>query len=247
MDSKYSFLVGDAMHTSLDILEGSLCLRLWFESVGSKVERFGGKSGKVIKFTNASFEKNIKLMNSVELFSERLWPKGEQDEPLNCAFSAVLSNETGLLLTADSRYLELDGMLEFVLSHDVFRSKFEYFYLYQESQVYGTAYGLGYYSPDEHHPLLWSRRSEAGKWAKAKRMSIDHLYLRDIFDFNCIGTGKMNAFPEARRSRLELVMGKYGEVKVRDNLLCWVVRGEAQEAARDELTHHELLASYVVD
>ncbi|MER2098339.1 MAG: hypothetical protein ABS977_15585 [Pseudomonas qingdaonensis] len=247
MDGKCSFLVGDAVCTPLDVLQDSQYLKLWFESIGSRIDRFGGARGKVIKYTSSSFERNIRLMDSVELFSERLWAKGEQDEPFNCAFSAVLSSATGLLLAANSEQVDVTDLLEFVLLYEFFYAKFGYIYLYRESQVYGAAYGMGYYSPDECHPMFWSRRSEAGKWAKAKRMSLDYLYLRDVFDLNCLGQSKIKAFPEVQRKVLEDVVGRYGEVEERNGFVCWALSGDAQEAARDELIYHGLLASHAID
>lgn len=42
MDGKCSFLVGDAVCTPLDVLQDSQYLKLWFESIGSRIDRFGG-------------------------------------------------------------------------------------------------------------------------------------------------------------------------------------------------------------
>ena len=124
MEGEFSFLVGDAVCAPLDVLQDSQYLKLWFESIGSRIDRFGGSRGKVIKYTSPSFEKNIRLMDSVELFSERLWAKGEQDEPFNCAFSAVLSSATGLLLAANSEQVDVTDLLGFVLLHESFYAKF---------------------------------------------------------------------------------------------------------------------------
>lgn len=91
-----------------------------------------GARGKVIKYTSSSFERNIRLMDSVELFSERLWAKGEQDEPFNCAFSAVLSSATGLLLAANSEQVDVTDLLEFVLLYEFFMRNLGTF-IYTES------------------------------------------------------------------------------------------------------------------
>jgi hypothetical protein len=85
---QYHFLVGEfSQNSPFHPAAASAQLFAWFEHVGERVERYGNKRGKVVKFSQRNYEKMLFApeTNSIELFSPRSVPPDEADEVSNCA------------------------------------------------------------------------------------------------------------------------------------------------------------------
>ena len=89
----YHFLVGEFSKNSPFIpAAASAQLFAWFEHVGERVERYGNKRGKIVKFSQRNYEKMLFApdTDSIELFSPRSVPPDEADEVTNCDALAML-------------------------------------------------------------------------------------------------------------------------------------------------------------
>ncbi|POA50373.1 hypothetical protein C1893_02175 [Pseudomonas sp. MPR-ANC1] len=249
MSQPYNFLVAHLKKDGLVQLPAvSASLREWFGQLGVDVDRFGSnKSGKVVKFSEKSYEKSLLASESggVMLYSERIWPKDECDESMNCNVSAIFLRSNGLLLSVADEVMSLDQLIESFWRLEGFAELFEYLYAYQETQGYGTGFGLGFYTPDESHPLMWKGRSQVGKWAAATRNAVDVHYIRDVFEYNAFSEEKLNALPAQKQSALESVMDRFGERQLQNGWNVWRVTGADQQDARKELIASDVLAAFV--
>ena len=87
---QYHFLVGEfSKNSPFHPATASAQLFAWFEHVGERVERverYGSKRGKVVKFSQRNYEKMLFApdADSIELFSPRSVPPDEADEVSNC-------------------------------------------------------------------------------------------------------------------------------------------------------------------
>jgi hypothetical protein len=247
MSQRYNFLVAHLKKDGLVQLPAvSASLREWFGQLGVAIDRFGNNAGKVVKFSEKNYEKNLQAPESegVTLYSERIWPKDECDESMNCNVSAFFLHDNGLLLSVADEVMSLDQLIESFWRLEGFAELFEYLYAYQESQGYGTGFGLGHYTPDDLHPLMWEGRSQVGKWAAATRNAVDAHYIRDVFDFNAFSEEKLNALPAQKQSALESVMNRYGERQLQSSWNVWRVTGDDQRNARKELIASDVLAAF---
>ncbi|BBP71209.1 hypothetical protein PHLH6_32130 [Pseudomonas sp. Seg1] len=248
MSQHYNFFVAHLKKEALVQLSAvSPFLKAWFAQAGMDIDRFGSKSGKVVKFSEKNYEKTLQAPESeaIEFFSERIWPKDECDELMNCNVSAIFSRRNGLLLSVADEVMSLDQLIESFWRLEGFAELFEYLYAYQETQGYGTGFGLGFYTPDESHPLMWKGRSQVGKWAAATRNAVDVHYIRDVFEYNAFSEEKLNALPAQKQSALESVMDRFGERQLQNGWNVWRVTGADQQDARNELIASDVLAAFV--
>ncbi|WP_156326281.1 MULTISPECIES: hypothetical protein [Pseudomonas] len=241
----YNFFVAHPEPNSdLDVAQAYPELRDWI-SVRGRLERCGGRAGKVIKFNEKKYSKEIQLglIDAVELFSARRWDKDDCREILNCDFSAILSKEK-LLLTGSVEKITLQQLTESFFELAMISGTQDYAYGYKESHAYGFGYAVGIHMVDEGHPLMWPRRSEAGAWVKLQWAGKTDLFIRDIYPVNLFSTRKISALPPRKRQALECAMGKFGGCETRGKFTVWALDDHELEDVRAELKSVELLASY---
>ena len=90
---QYHFLVGEfSKNSPFHPAAASAQLFAWFEHVGERVERYGNKRGKVVKFSQRNYENMLFApeTDSIELFSPCSVPPDEADEVTNCDALAML-------------------------------------------------------------------------------------------------------------------------------------------------------------
>lgn len=90
---QYHFLVGEfKKNTPFIAAAASAQLFAWFEHVGERVERYGNKRGKIVKFSQRNYEKMLFApeTDGIGLLSPRIVPPDEADEAVNCDAQAML-------------------------------------------------------------------------------------------------------------------------------------------------------------
>ena len=90
---QYHFLVGEfSKNSPFNPAAASAQLFAWFEHVGERVERYGNKRGKIVKFSQRNYEKMLFApeTDSIGLLSPRIVPPDEADEAVNCDAQAML-------------------------------------------------------------------------------------------------------------------------------------------------------------
>lgn len=241
----YNFFVAHQEPSNdLDVTEAYPELKEWVSFRGG-LERCGGRAGKVIKFNEKKYSKEIGLglIDAIEFFSARRWDKDECREILNCDFSAVLSKEK-LLLTGSGEKVTLQQLAESFFELAVISGAHDYAYAYKESHAYGFGYAVGIHMVDEGHPLMWARRSEAGAWVKLQWAGKTDLFIRDVYPINLFSARKISALPPRKRQALECAMGTFGVCEIRGKFTVWALDDYELEGVRTELKAVELLASY---
>ncbi|QXI46006.1 MULTISPECIES: hypothetical protein [Pseudomonas] len=249
MADYYNFLVAHSVAGErLDFVKNYSAFEQWMQRVGGKIERCGGKNGRVIKFSREKYLKEISegKIDVIELYSERIWEKGEGSETLNCNFSSVVSADEGLVLTAFSEKLNLESLVESFLVCPDWYADFDYAYAYTESHAFGFGYAFGRYVPDENHPLMWPRRSETIMWLKMQWSGKTDEYIRDVYPVNLFSTRKLQALPPEKLEMLSLVMSELGEALDKSGFKLWVLSDADRERARSKLADGHLLASCMV-
>lgn len=242
----YNFLVAHPpVGEGLDCLKAYLKLEEWMQKVGGQIERCGGKNGRVVKFSREKYLRGIfeGKVASVELYSERIWGKGEGSETLNCDFSTVLTEESGLLLTAFSQKLDLESLVGSFFDLPDWYAEFDYAYAYTESHAFGFGYALGRYTPDENHPLIWPRSDEAIMWLKMQWAGKTDEYIRDVYSVNLFSPRKLKALPVEKLEALTIAMARFGSVVGKCGFKLWILSDVDRERVRGELVEIELLAS----
>jgi hypothetical protein len=247
MTQNYNFLVGHLKKNDLvPLSQVSELLRQWFDQLGVEIERYGSKTGRVVKFSEKSYEKTLAPGgDGIELFSPRTHPKDECDETMNGDVSAVFSYRNGLMLSVNATFMDEQRLIVSFWETAGLPELFEYVYAYQETHAYGTGFALGHYTPDAEHPFVWPGRSKVDNWADVRRKATDDRYIRDVFDFNAFSQEKLESLPPHKRDALETVMKQLGELKASAGFYRWTVAGPDQTAARAELVKSDLLAAYV--
>lgn len=242
----YNFLVAHSVAgEKLDFVKNYSAFEQWMQNVGGKIERCGGKNGRVIKFGREKYLKELNegKVDVIELYSERIWEKGEGSETLNCDFSSVLSADEGLLLTAFSEKLSLKSLVESFLSCPEWYVDFDYAYAYTESHAFGFGYAFGRHVPDEEHPLMWSRRDETIMWLKMQWAGKTDEYIRDVYPVNLFSVRKLQALPPKKLELLYAVMSQHGEILDKSGFKVWALSDVDRESAREKLSEVDLLAS----
>ncbi|PLY42264.1 hypothetical protein CSZ94_11470 [Janthinobacterium sp. ROICE36] len=101
---QYHFLVGEFSKNSPFVpAAASTQLFAWFEHVDERVERYGSRRGKVVKFSQRNYEKN-------------LFAPDEADEVTHCDALAVYQPSVTLLLAMRARKLPLPQLCDGVAS-----------------------------------------------------------------------------------------------------------------------------------
>jgi len=98
---QYHFLVGEfSKNSPFHPAAASAQLFAWFEHVGERVERYGNKRGKIVKFSQRNYEKMLFApdADSIALFSPRIVPPDEADDITSCDALAVYQPAVSLLL-----------------------------------------------------------------------------------------------------------------------------------------------------
>ncbi|ATD60107.1 hypothetical protein CNX70_07815 [Janthinobacterium svalbardensis] len=94
---QYHFLVGEFAKNSPFIpAAASAQLFAWFAHIGERVERYGNKRGKIVKFSQQNDEKMLFApeTDSIALLSPRIVPPDEADEATNCDAQAMYSSDS---------------------------------------------------------------------------------------------------------------------------------------------------------
>ena len=92
---QFHFLVGEFNKNTLFMpAAASAQLFAWFEQVGERVDRYGSKTGKVVKFSQKNYEKTLFApdADSISLYSPRVVPPDNIDEWANCDVLALNSH-----------------------------------------------------------------------------------------------------------------------------------------------------------
>jgi len=96
----------------------------------------------------------------------------------------VASKENGVLFSVDSQRVSLTALIDSFFDFPVVSDAPDYAYAYEDSHAFGLGYARGIYMPDENHPLMWSRRSEAGAWIRLQWAGRTDLFIRDVYPVN---------------------------------------------------------------
>lgn len=231
----------------VDKLEMFGLLKKWLEQRPAKVDRCGGRNGKVVRFNERRFLNALESNGdeNISLYSERIWGKGEVDEFLNCGFSAGYSSDDELLLSSDSSRLDLKGLVQSFWGLGEVLGNFDYAYAYNESQAFGFGYGLGVSMLDDAHPLSWDGHARVGMWRKMQRADKLGELIRDVYPFNAFSRRKIEALPEGKRQALTQAMKQFGECSAQSGFFVWTLEETELVAVRDYLKDFNLLASYL--
>lgn len=247
MADVYNFLVAHPRpHEVLSVANFDADLRAWMYKAGEQISRCGGRGKKIIKYSEKKYLKDLHdgAIGEIELYSDRIWEESGGSEMLNCNFSAVLSGEAGLLLSAFSEKMKLEALVESFYEFDRWSESFDYIYSYGESHAYGFGYARGIYMLDEKHPLMWPRRNEVGIWWKKQRAGTTDSFIRDVYPVNIFSDRKLSALPPEKRTALESAMKRFGVCDTRGEFTVWALDNHELETVRTELKAVELLASY---
>ena len=244
----YHFLVGEFKKNSpFNPATASAQLFAWFEQIGLPVERYGSKSGKVVKFSPRNYEKTLFApdANSIELFSARIVPPDEADEVTNCDALAVYSAASLLVLAIRASKLSLTQLFDGARSIPGLFGDCEYLYGYGETLGYGRGYALGYRQLDAAHPMTFGQPCPANNWAAIKRRTLQGEHLRDVFAINGFTQAKLNALPPERRQALRCAMQTWGRCEDHAGWTFWHLQAGELAAARAALNTHAMLGAYI--
>ena len=242
----YSFLVAHPEpNARLSVADFDADLRGWMYKAGEQINRCGGRGKKIIKYSEKKYLKDLHdgALGEIELYSSPIWKESGGSEMLNCNFSAVLSGEAGLLLSAFSEKMKLETLVESFYEFDRWFESFDYIYAYEESHAYGVGYASGIYMLDENHPLIWPRQDEVNMWLKMQWAGKQDLYIRDVYSMNLFSSRKMGALPSGKLHKLKSAMARYGDCYVKEGFTVWVLKESERELARKELAEVDLLAA----
>ena len=245
---QYHFLVGELKKNS-PFIPASVSAQLfaWFAQVGEAVERYGSKTGKVVKFSQKNYEKTLYApdADSVQLFSARLVPKEDAAEASNCAALGVYGTSASLLLAIRASQLPLAQLFDGAAAIPGLLDHCEYVYGYSETLGHGTGYAHGYFQADEAHPITFGRRDPANNWGAIKRNGRQDAYVRDVYPINIFSRAKLDALPPARLHALRTAMQAHGRCEEQHGITRWFLSGAEQAAARAELLAHAMLGSHI--
>ncbi|QKY02152.1 hypothetical protein G3257_07720 [Janthinobacterium lividum] len=245
---QYHFLVGEfKKNTPFIAAAASAQLFAWFAHIGKPVERYGSKSGKVVKFSQRNYEKTLLApdTSSIELFSPRILPPDEADEVTNCDALAVYEPTVSLLLAMRASKLPLQQLFDGAASIPGLLDHCEYVYGYSETQGYGTGYARGYRQLDAAHPMTFGNPCPANNWAAIKRRGLQDSHLRDVYPINGFTQARLDALPPERRQALRDAMHAYGHCEEHAGLTFWYLPPEELDAARAVLNAHAMLGAYL--
>lgn len=246
---QYHFLVGEFKKNSPFIpAAASAQLFAWFEQVGERVERYGSKTGKVVKFSQKNYEKTLFAPDtgSIELFSPRIAPPDVVYEISNCDALAVYEPSCSLLLTVRASKLPLAQLFHGAEGIPGLLDHCDYVYGFSETLGYGTGYARGYLTPDAAHPWVASARSDPGNnWGAIKRKGLQYEHIRDVYPISIFSQSRLDALPPVRQQALHKAMQAYGSSNTQDGKTHWILSDEEQAAARSDLQAHTMLGSLI--
>ncbi|PHV25344.1 hypothetical protein CSQ93_24845 [Janthinobacterium sp. BJB426] len=246
---QFHFLVGEFKKNSPFIpAAASEQLFSWFEQVGERVDRYGSKTGKVVKFSQKNYEKTLFAVDadSIELFSPRIVPPGDVDEWANCDALALYSHSSSLMLAIHASKLPLAQLFHSAEGIPGLLDHCDYVYGYSETLGYGTGYARGYLTPDAAHPWIASARSDPGNnWGAIKRKGLQYEHIRDVYPISIFSQSRLDALPPERQQALRKAMQAYGSSNTHDGKTHWILSGEEQAAARSDLQACTMLGSLI--
>ncbi|UQV45306.1 hypothetical protein KIV45_27175 [Janthinobacterium lividum] len=245
---QYHFLVGEFKKNSPFIpAAASAQLFAWFAQIGEPVERYGSKSGKVVKFSQKNYDKTLNAPDAdgIELFSPRIVPADEADETTNCDALAIYQPSVTLLLTIRARKLPLQQLFDAAASIPGLLDHCDYVYGYSETLGYGTGYARGYRQLDAAHPMTFGSGDPGNNWDAIKRKGLQYEHIRDVYPINTFSQSRLDALPPARLQALRTAMQTHGRCDAHDGKTHWFLSGEEQTAARADLLAHAMLGSLI--
>jgi hypothetical protein len=245
---QYHFLVGEFAKNSPFIpAAASAQLFAWFAHIGEPVDRYGSKTGKVVKFSQRNYEKTLFApeTNGISLFSPRLVPKDDAAEASNCAALAVYEPAHSLLLAIRASQLPLAQLFQGTAAIPGLLDHCEYVYGYSETLGYGSGYARGYFQEDDAHPITFGRRDPGNNWGAITRNGRQDEYVRDVFPVNIFTQAKLDALPPARLQALRSAMQAHGRCEEQAGTTRWFLSGKEQAAARADLLAHPMLGSLI--
>lgn len=245
---QYHFLVGEFKKDSPFVpAAASAQLFAWFAQIGERVERYGNKRGKIVKFSQRNYEKMLFAPDteSFDLFSPRIVPPDEAYEATNCDALAIYSSRSELVLAIRASKLSLAQLFDGARAIPGLFEHCEYVYCYAETQGYGTGYALGYRQLDEAHPMTFGIPCPANNWSAIERRGLKGEHLRDVYAINAITQARLDALPPERRQALHDAMQAYGRCEAHAEWTFWLVPPEELDAARAALNAHAMLGAYV--
>lgn len=246
MVTAYSFLVAHPRPGhDLSMSMSYSVMKEWMQKMGGRIDRYGGKNGGVIKFSEGKLIKELGggKIESIELYSERILEKGEVRETLNCECSAVLAKDVGLVLSVSSGRSNISNLVNSFFEYSEWCASFDYAYAYSENHAYGFGYAQGIHTVDESHPLTWSGGDEVIMWLKMQWAGKQDFYIRDVYAVNLFSPRKLGALPSNKLHQLKSAMVRYGECSVKEGFTVWILNESEREMARKELAEVELLAA----
>ncbi|PJC98618.1 hypothetical protein GQ37_009655 [Janthinobacterium sp. BJB1] len=245
---QYHFLVGEFKKNSPFIpATASAQLFAWFEHIGEPVERYGSKTGKVVKFSLKNYEKTLcaPAATGIELFSSRIVPADEADEITNCDALAVHGPTVSLLLAIRASKLPLQQLFDGAQTIPGLFEHCDYMYGYSETLGYGSGYARGYRQLDAAYPMTFGTPCPANNWAAIKRRGLQDAHLRDAYAINGFTQAKLDALPPARRQALRAAMQAHGRCEEHAGWIFWHLQPGELEAARAALNAHAMLGAYI--
>ena len=245
---QYHFLVGEFAKNSPFIpATASAQLFAWFERVGERVERYGNKRGKIVKFSQRNYEKMLFApeTDSIGLLSPRIVPPDEADEAVNCDAQAMYSSGSELILSIRASKLALAPLFDGARAIPGLFDHCDYVYCYAETQGYGTGYALGYRQLDAAHPMTFGIPCPANNWSAIKRRGLQDAHLRDVYPINGFTQARLDALPPERRQALRGAMQAHGRCEEHAGWIFWYLQPGEQEAARAALNAHAMLGAYI--
>ncbi|QQZ38331.1 MULTISPECIES: hypothetical protein [unclassified Pseudomonas] len=245
---EFSFFVAhDCPGKNVDKVKVFGRLKEWMERRPARVDRCGGKNGKLVKFNEKKYLNGLQAggVGEVSLYSERIWGAGEVDEFLNCDFSAGYSSGSELLLSSNAAKLDLQGLIESFWAQEEVVGLCDYAYAYSETQAYGFGYGIGVSMIDDEHPLLWKGHARVGMWRKMQWAGRTDELIRDVYPFNIFSERKIEVLPQSKSQALVQAMERFGESSIHKGFSVWRLDDADLEKARDFLKDSNLLASYL--
>lgn len=245
---QFHFLAGEFKKNSPFIpAAASAQLFAWFEQVGERVDRYGSKTGKVVKFSQKNYEKTLFAPDagSISLYSPRVVPPDDIDEWANCDALALYSQSCSLMLAVHASKLPLAQLFQGAENIPGLLDHCDYVYGYSETLGYGTGYARGYRIIDEAHPWVPASSDPGNNWGAIKRNGLQYEHIRDVYPINIFSQSRLDALSPERQQALRKAMQAYGSSSTQDGRTHWFLSGEEQTAARSDLQAHAMLGSLI--
>ena len=163
------------------------------------IERIGGKSGKIVKYSDATAKRLIADASdsSIEMFGGENTFK-YSDLPSSWKLMLTFFPKRNLIVVGKAAPA-LGGSLDekwvfYIIAKVELMVAVNYGYAYSTSIPYGVGYAIGFYREDEYHDIVdFDESDRISRWKNAVESQRCGPYLREIFQLNVFDDEKISA------------------------------------------------------